>query len=322
VQDLTGLKDVAAWPKMRQSIETSIQSVIGKPKKDSVDLQVKVMDELDCPGYVRRRVNYFVDEWGRVSAWMFVPEVADEKPAILCCHPRSAMGKDELAGFEGGDPNLALAKYFAERGYVTFAPDCITSGERTYARQEAFHTKSFYKEHPKSSLMGKMLADHIKCIDLLSESEDVDPARIGVLGHGLGGANALLLAAFDDRVRTVVSSCGFTRLADDPNPNRWVEDDGCELMPKLAAALKKDKLPFDWEHVLALIAPNPTLLITALNDETLPKTASCATALKHAQTVYKLLGARDAVDNTTHKGGHAMPLEALDASLEWMDRWL
>ncbi len=322
MQDLTGLKDVAAWPKMRHAIETSIQSVIGKPKKNSIDLQMKVMDELDGPGFARRRVNYFTDEWGRVSAWMFVPEGSDEKPAILCCHPRSRMGKDELAGFEGGDPNLALARYFAERGYVTFAPDCITSGERTYARQEAFNTKPFYKEHPKSSLMGKMLADHIKCIDLLCESEDVDPARIGVIGHGLGGTNALMLAAFDERVRAVVSSCGFTRMSEDPNPYRWVEDEGCELMPKLGAALKKDKLPFDWEHVLALIAPSPTLLITASNDDKLPKTSSCATAVKHAQAVYKLLGAKDTVQNMTHKDGHRLPQEALDASLEWMDRWL
>ena len=322
MEDIKGLKGVGAWPKMRQSIETSIQSVIGKPKKDSIDLQVKVMDELDCPGYARRRVNYFVDEWGRVAAWMFVPEGGYEKPAIVCCHPRSAMGKDELAGFEGGDPNLALAKYFAERGYVTIAPDCITSGDRIYSRQEAFNTKTFSKEHPKSTLMGKMLADHIKCVDLLSESEDVDPARIGVLGHGLGGANALMLGAFDDRVCTVVSSCGFTRFSDDPNPERWVEDEGCELMPQLGAALKKKKLPFDWEHVIALIAPSPTLLITALNDEKLPKTSSCEAAVKEARTIYKLLGAKDAIGNFTHKEGHSMPLEALDASLEWMDRWL
>ena len=33
--------------------------------------------------------------------------------------------------------------------------------------------------------------------------------RIGVIGHSLGGHNSLFVAAFDPRLRAVVSSCGF-----------------------------------------------------------------------------------------------------------------
>ena len=33
--------------------------------------------------------------------------------------------------------------------------------------------------------------------------------RIGVIGHSLGGHNAIFTALFDGRIKAVVSSCGF-----------------------------------------------------------------------------------------------------------------
>ncbi len=34
--------------------------------------------------------------------------------------------------------------------------------------------------------------------------------RIGVIGHSLGGHNAIFTATFDERLKAVVTSCGFT----------------------------------------------------------------------------------------------------------------
>ena len=38
----------------------------------------------------------------------------------------------------------------------------------------------------------------------------VDAERIGVIGHSLGGHNAMFVAAFDTRLKIVVSSAGWT----------------------------------------------------------------------------------------------------------------
>lgn len=164
-----------------------------------METQVKTMDETDYPRYTRKRVNYFVDEWTRISAWLFVPHLKEEMPVVLCCHSRVPQGKDEMTGLKGPSP-MAFAQLFAERGYITLAPDCITAGERSPGRAEPYHTENFYKEYPKSSLLGKMLADHVYGLDMLSEMNLVDNARMAVIGHGLGGTNALLLAAFDERI--------------------------------------------------------------------------------------------------------------------------
>ncbi len=319
--DLKKLKGLSDWPKMRKSIESKTVSVLGKLPKETPDLQVKVMEELEFPGYIRRRINYFCDEWDRVSAWYFLPEESNDNPAVLCLHDRVPQGKDEPSAISG-DPHLAFAQHYAELGYVTLAPDCITAGNRISSRKAPYNSEAFYKDNPKKSLLGKMLADHMRCVDVLSEAPEVDPARIGVIGHGLGGTNALLLSAFDERIRACVSSCGFTMLSEDTNPNRWLEDEGMSLLPKLEAAIAKGDYPFDWDQLLAMIAPIPNLLITALNDDVLSNTSSCSSAVMGAKTVYSFLGEADALNEMQHEEGRRMTFEGLRAADEWLDQWL
>jgi dienelactone hydrolase len=316
------LAEVTNWPKQRKRYEDALRKLLGKLPKQRVDLQLKVMDEQDFPGYMRRRVNYFVDEWERITAWIFVPEDAEDAPALLCCHDAVPEGKDEPAGL-AGNPAMAMAKHYAEMGYVTIAPDSITAGERVTPGKEPFDTAAFYKEHSKSSAFGRMFIDHQHAIDALCETSEVDPDRIGVVGHGLGGSNALLLAALDDRVRACAASCGFTRFADDPGVSRWTGgNNGFAALPQLQKSIEEGAFPLDWEHVLALAAPTPVLIVTALNDDQLDNTRSCETAVKMAQPVYYALAAGNAVQNVTHKKGHTFPREAASQVDEWFDRWL
>jgi pimeloyl-ACP methyl ester carboxylesterase len=56
----------------------------------------------------------------------------------------------------------------------------------------------------------KFAEDIRACMDHLGGRPDVDPARIGLLGHSLGGAGAILAAAADPRFRAVVSCSAFT----------------------------------------------------------------------------------------------------------------
>jgi len=321
VISLTKAKNPSEWPVLRNEIELSVLSVLGTIPKKRVELQTKAMDELTFSGYVRKRINYFVSDWERISAWLFIPDQKEDLPAIVCCHRATPQGKDEPAGLDG-DPTLALAQRYAERGYVTVAPDCITAGDRKSSGLEPYDTKSFYKDNPKMSAMGKMLSDHIYAVDVLCEVKCVDSARIGVVGHGLGGRNAAFLTAFDERIQACVASCGFTRFAADNDPGRWARESGFIYFPLLREAIAKKKFPFDWEHVLALMAPSPTCVITALNDDTLPATKSCDKAVRQAKQVYRLLGASDALSHFEHEDGHRMTPEILEVADDWFERWL
>lgn len=319
--DIANINSLDVWQDARKEIESAIVGVMGKPSRNAIDPQIKIIDETDFAGYSRKRINYFVDDWTRVAAWLFVPDGQDMHPAIICPHQQTHRGKDEPAGIDGS-PMFAFAQRYAEKGFVTLAPDSITAGERVSSGLEPFDTKLFYKDYPKLSAMGKMLSDHIRAIDVLSEIKGVDEARVGVIGHDMGGYNALMLAAFDDRIQACVASCAFTLMEVDDEPERWARKSGLVLLPKLRKALENGKRPFDWDQILALIAPAPTLLVTGLNDEVLPNPQSCEDAANRAATIYKLLGAGEAIENVTHRDGHTIGTEGLAAADEWFDRWL
>lgn len=319
--NLAKVNSLAQWPSMRGEIESTVLSMLGPIAKERVELQTKTVDEMQFSGYVRRRVNYFVDEWERVSAWLFVPDRKDEMPGILCCHQAVTQGKDEPAGLEG-DPCMFMAQRYAELGYVTIAPDSITAGDRISAGLSAFDTKSFYKDNPKSSAMARMLSDHFYALDVLCEVKRVDSARLGVIGHGLGAQNALFLAAFDERVQTCVASGGFTRFATDKDPARWVRDGGFVYFPQLREAIKTKKYPYDWEHILALCAPSPTLVVASSGDSEYGNTKGCEKAVELASNVYRLLGAAEALSILVHDGPRRLPPEVYEAADEWFERWL
>ncbi len=60
----------------------------------------------------------------------------------------------------------------------------------------------------------KAIWNNIRAVDVLSERPDVDAVRIGVIGHSLGGHNAIFTALFEPRIRAIVSSCGFNAFPD------------------------------------------------------------------------------------------------------------
>lgn len=321
--DLSKLKSPVMWPGMRQQVVQAVNEVLGPISRDKLDLQLKTVDEVEFRGYVRKRVNYFVDSWDRISAWLFVPDGKDEAPAILCCHSETGSGKDEPAGLDG-DSRLAFAQRYAEMGFVTLAPDCLTAGDRISSKLKPYDTRGFYKDNPKGTLAAKMLSDHCRAIDALTEVKRVDPARIGVIGHGMGGMNSLLLAAYDERVAACVASEAFTRFSTDKTPERWFPEEGAGplLFPKLKEIIASGNYPFDWEHILALAAPTPVLMLYTLSNSPFSTPKSCEKAVTLASKVYKLLGAPGAIDHFGHHDGDKVSAETMEVADEWFERWL
>ncbi len=318
--DFKKLKSAMEWGGMRRQVEEAIQGLLGDLPKRKPDIQLKIIDDTDHPGFTQQRVNYFVEEWDRVSAWLFIPKGRDEVPAILCCHQETPEGKDEPAGISG-DPRMDFARHYAELGYATLAPDCITAGERVLIRSAPYEIKNFKKNYPNLSLWGKMLVDHQYALDALSEVGRVDAARMGVIGHGLGAANALLLSAFDERVLACVASCGFTRFETDKHPGRWASEE-LMLLPELLKYVEKKDYPFDWEHILSLAAPSALLIINSLADSRFHNPKSSQKAVSIASNVYKLLGASRALDHFGHYDGHRITPETQEIADDWFERWL
>jgi dienelactone hydrolase len=221
-------------------------------------LDVQVLEEERNEKWTRRRITYRSESNDRVPAYLFLPTSVkkSKRPAMLCLHQTTKIGKAEPAGF-GPKKNLQYAVELAERGYVTLAPDYPNFGD---------YKIDVYAAGYSSATM-KGIVNHMRAIDLLQSLPEVDPKRIGVVGHSLGGHNSLFVAAFDKRIKVTVSSCGFNSFA------KYMKGDltGWShkgYMPRIATLFDRDaaKMPFDFSDVLAEIAPRAVFVNAPVDD--------------------------------------------------------
>ena len=131
----------------------------------------------------------FFSEGLRIAAYLYKPKgwkAGDSpSPAVISLHGYSGM-KDVYG--------LDVPRRLSEEGYFVLAPDHrgfgVSEGER--GRQRPL----------------EQAQDTYDAISFMETVDGVDPERIGIYGTSFGGANAIWVAAFDERVKVVVTSVG------------------------------------------------------------------------------------------------------------------
>ncbi len=302
----------ADWPKRRADILASMQEVMGPlPEfKNVAAPAVALLEESRLPGCVRRKILFTVEPGNQAPAYLFIPDGrTGALPAMLCLHQTTPEGKAEPAGL-GGNPNLAYALELARRGYVTLAPDYPNYGD--------YRRDPYAAGYASATMQG--IVNHRRAVDLLASLPEVDPARIGVIGHSLGGHNALFLAAFDPRVRAVVISCGF---------NSFFKYKGGDLhgwshhgyMPRIGTMYGFDpkQMPFDFAEALAAIAPRAVFINAPMGDSNF-EVSGVKDCLAAAGPVYRLLEAADGITAIHPNAGHSFPPEVRNTAYAWLDR--
>src|SRR5439155_1699890 len=154
-----------------------------------------------------------------------------------------------------GKANRAYGLELAQRGYVVIAPDYVSFGDAK--------DHDFAKDDYVSGTM-KGIVDHMRCVDYLQSRDDVDGQWIGVIGHSLGGHNSLFVAAFDPRIKAIVSSCGwdpFHHYYGGKKLANWAQE---RYMPRVVSefAADPDRMPFDFYEVIGALAPRAFLTVS------------------------------------------------------------
>ncbi len=169
-------------------------------------------------------------------------------------------------------------------GFGIFTFDMIGFGTRIP------EVERFYERYPHWSLMGKMVDDVRSAVDLLSENDRVDPRRIYVMGYSLGATVGLLAAALDDRIAGAVSFCGFTPLRTEKGTGSLDNHAFIHgLIPRLGFFKGNEKrLPWDFDEVLALLAPRP-LMVAAPRFDQEATLEDVRRSVEEARHVYELL---------------------------------
>ncbi len=318
------VKNAADWPKRRAEILAAAQQIMGPlpggEKRCALDVQVS--EEVDCGSHVRRLLTYASEPGSRTPAYLLIPKTAlagKPAPAALCLHgTNNEIGHAVvIAGLGNKTPNRQHASELAERGFVTIAPN--------YPLLAKYQPDVFGLGYASGTM--KAIWDNIRALDLLDSLPEVKHGAYAAIGHSLGGHNSIYTAVFDPRIKVIVSSCGFDSYRDyyGGDPKRWVHGQGwCQdrYMPRFADyAGRLDQIPFDFDELIAALAPRPLFVNAPLKDANF-QWKSVDRVVATAREVYALLGAPDAITVEHPDGPHDFPKEQREHAYAFIERVL
>lgn len=276
------------------------------------DVRTYEMRERD--GYAEQLMTYTGAE-GEVPALLFLPKHPCGKGVVVHHqhHSQWQFGKSEVAGL-CGDGWQAFGPALARRGVTVIAPDAVGFEDRrpgpsgTDARESDardYFTMMCYRLVQGRPLMGAVLIDAAAAHSALAGIKGVDPARVGALGHSMGGASVLLHTVLDDRIAFAVASgsaCTYRqRIA------RGTGIDCAQAIPGILAF-------GDLDEIVPLAAPRPLLLCSADEDEYSYDAPHIVAAAARA---YREAGAPEALQHFRAHGGHALTKERFNAIVDW-----
>jgi dienelactone hydrolase len=283
-----------------------------------VPLDMKVLSEEKLEGHVRQKITFVVETGDRVPAWLLIPldlKPNEKRPAMLCLHQTIGIGKDEPVGL-GKQDSKAQALHLVKRGYICLAPDYPSFGEYPFDFAAAFKRGNY-----QSGTM-KAIWNNMRAVDLLQSLPVVAGDRIGVIGHSLGGHNAMFTAAFDERLKVIVSSCGFCSFAryKGGNLKGWTSD---RYMPRIAIEFGNDprKMPFEFADVVTSFAPRAFLAVAPLRDDNFD-VQGVKDVMAAAAPAYKKLNASENLQALYPDAGHDFPEEGRKVAYEFLDKHL
>jgi len=191
---------------------------------------------------------------------------------------------------------------FFERGYAfvaVYQQDLVRHNEVEFLRgiHRLFYAKG--QSFPKANEWGVLSTiawGAMRAMDYLETDDDIDHRRVAVMGHSKMGKAALWTAAQDQRFALAISAqsgCAGAAL--------WRRRSG-ETLEKMVTRFpywlcrnawkfvnQEEDLPVDQHMLLALIAPRPVYVHSAIDDTWADPRGEYLSAY-HASEVYRLLG--------------------------------
>ena len=279
----------------------------------------------------------------------FASDAQDRVPGILFKSP-SAQGRRPvviaLHGTGGTKEGMtALCRRLVERGFIAVAIDARYHGERKSGKGTDAYNEAIVRawggsgEHP---FFYDTVWDVTRLVDYLQTRDDIDPARIGLIGISKGGIETYLAAAADPRITVAVPCIGIQSFEWELKHDDWKSRIGTiqrafDTVTKNAGATHPDPAfvqrfydrvapgiysEFDGPQMLRLIAPRPLLMINGDTDDhtPLPGVKECMAV---AEKEYAAKGAEDhfAAILEPHTG-HKVNPDAERAAIDWFVRWL
>jgi len=293
--DGSPVKNAEQWPKRRREILKTWHEIMGPwpalIDKPRIEYLAKERREAIAQQHIRLEIAPGLTT---EDAYLLVPDGKGPFPAVLVVFYDAKTGIGQ-----GKNPRLDFAYQLAKRGFVTLS---LGSAPAT-----------FYPNKEKAQLQPLSFHAYVaaNCHNALANLPQVDPRRIGVVGHSYGGKWAMFAACLNDKFACGVwSDPGIVFDEKRPNVNYWEPwylgyEPGrerkpgiiTEKNPRTGAYKRLIETGHDLHELHALMAPRPFLVSGGSEDP--PQRWK---ALNHAIAVNDLLGSKNRVAMTNRKG--------------------
>jgi hypothetical protein len=281
------------------------------------DVSYYIIDNREIEELRFTEIKYVVDVSDEVPAVLITPIDFSIRKICIALHQTTepkTVGKREAAGI-AGHPNFGYGKELAKRGYGVICPDYPLFGDYKIPIARIYH-KFQYR-----SITSKALTNHMMAINVASDFFGVPDAEVTTIGHSLGGTNSIFLGIFDDRVRNIVCSAGFSEfdsyawLARTGDLTGWSRAD--KYMPLIREKYggKAEKLPITFKEIISLLCGKKIFFNIPRKDDVF--------SFESANRIIKELcgepwGEKNLVKICTPDVGHDFPVEVRYAAYKFV----
>lgn len=302
--DATPVLSAAQWPRRREEILSKWHELMGPWPAHLDQPKLELLEQQRQDRITLRHLRIEVAP-SRLTddAWLLLPDGPGPFPAVVVVYYDAKTGIGQ--GRPDKSPLRDFALQLARRGFVALS---LGSAPETY-----YPDKQSCRLQPLSF----HAYEAATCHTILSNLEQVDPQRIGIVGHSYGGKWAMFASCLYDKFACAAWSDGGIVFDEERgNVNYWERwylgfEPGqqdrqpgipSDANPRSGAYKALVEGGHDLHELHALMAPRPLLVSGGSEDR--PERWR---ALNHAVAVNELLGFKDRVAMTNRQSHSPTP---------------
>jgi len=168
------------------------------PHVDAAASQYSPPAYADSSRFTESEVTVGDGEW-KLPGTLAMPKGAGPFPALVLVHGSGPNDRDESIGANKPFKDLALG--LASKGIAVLRYD---------KRTKVYHDKLIGANPKHFTVKQETIDDAVAAVDLLQRTEKIDPKRVFVLGHSLGGMLVPRIAKADPKIAGLISMAGAT----------------------------------------------------------------------------------------------------------------
>jgi hypothetical protein len=320
------VKTPKQWENRKQEIKADWENYLGKWPELDKKQTFQYLDTIDKGTYTQYTVKFKWTPTEFTKGYLLVPKHSKGRmPTVVTVFYDAEATTGEGRRGKRMDPYKHFAVQLANRGFVTLS---LGTNEASQRNEFSLYYPSIDKVSVQPLSMLGYAANN--AYYALANHKDVDPKKIGIMGHSFGGKWAMFASCLTDNFAAAAwSDPGIVMQEDRPSVNYW-EPWYLGFHPKpwrkrglittempaygIYNQLRKDNRNLHELH--ALMAPRPFLVSGGSED---PVTQW--KALNHSVAVNNLLGKKERVA-MTNRPTHSLTEDACEVMYKFFEYYL